>query len=213
MENPIDQLNIRKLLNELIDFESTDQLIPFIGLVDGNAITNGVSGTRLLHYAANGVVNDPLVLARFLIEEMGANPNLTNRAGDTPLHSAAQFSSQINLFEYLVSVSNVNAKNAQGKTPIITAILSGNMSGILALANKGADIDTITFEGKSVGHFMEYMYKKEGVSTLELIYLARAAKSVSIEEIDGRKIADIGGYVIDLSDIVQIKAPVTRRRL
>ncbi|OQR80629.1 hypothetical protein ACHHYP_17402 [Achlya hypogyna] len=59
----------------------------------------------------------------------GANPNVTNKAGETPLHVAVRCKKQ-NLLELLLHEKDVNltARNKGGDTPLIVAIKQGHRS-------------------------------------------------------------------------------------
>jgi ankyrin repeat protein len=72
------------------------------------------AGALLLEDAAKNFVD----MSRFRIWQ-GADVNVKDEGGDTPLHKAALYNSDVTVLEYLVSIgANVDAKNNEGRTPL-----------------------------------------------------------------------------------------------
>jgi ankyrin repeat protein len=71
--------------------------------------------------------------------ERGANPNLSDKDGDGPLHNAAQ-RGDVKLLDLLLAAgANANAKNKLGGTPLMWAAVYGHEPAASLLMAKGAD--------------------------------------------------------------------------
>lgn len=84
---------------------------------------NAQAGNLLIHHAykhSGGTV------AKYLLD-FGANPNQKDENGDTPLHLAIRFETVLfaNLLEKYF-LSNVNAINNRGMTPLHVALINGD---------------------------------------------------------------------------------------
>ena len=74
-----------------------------------------VEGNTLLHHAAS---NEQLVVVRYLISK-GADVNVRNRDGWTPLHWVAHLNEGIDVARYLIARgANLNATTNSGYTPL-----------------------------------------------------------------------------------------------
>ncbi len=81
--------------------------------------------------------------------EKGADVNLKDRYGETPLHYAAENGST-RMAEFLIaSGADVNAKNAKGETPLHSATLWGYRQMVELLIAHGADLKAKTNEGQT----------------------------------------------------------------
>jgi ankyrin repeat protein len=132
------------------DINKVDELLgkPGSTLINSRDITTGRTG---LHIAADR--RDAVWLAYLL--NRGANPNIADRRGVTPLMRA----SQLGFFEgvqYLVTKgARVDAPNETGETPLILAVHRRDTAMMRALLGAGADPDRADNSGRSARDYAE----------------------------------------------------------
>ncbi|GAB1216423.1 hypothetical protein ATERTT37_005638 [Aspergillus terreus] len=106
-------------------------------------------GSRALHIAAmegNWTAFDMLLIG-------GANINGWNSEGDTLLHEQASKARTTSIAAHLLEQgANVEARSAQGYTPIQCAAMSGNKKMFFFLLDNGAKVDVQTAKGESLLH-------------------------------------------------------------
>jgi ankyrin repeat protein len=132
--------------------------IPFmiiIGYVCMVLFGTGVSKERLL---VNAAANDNLIQFKKIAAE-GVDLNTKEGLlGQTPL-TATTFALGTNVFGYLLSTGvNVDGRNNDGQTPLITAIMASgdaNLFKIKALITAGANVNARDKWGNSVLHYTE----------------------------------------------------------
>ena len=90
-----------------------------------------------LHWAA---YNDDLGAVQRLLDE-GADPNLANRFGVTPLHEAATVRNAKMLAAMLEAGGNANAEFGEGETVLMTAARTGDIESVRLLLEHGADVN------------------------------------------------------------------------
>jgi uncharacterized protein len=90
-----------------------------------------------LHWAAHD--NDLKAVERLLSE--GADPNLANRFGFTPLHEAAIVRNANMLERMLEAGGNANATFGEGETVLMTAARAGDLDSVRALLAHGGNPD------------------------------------------------------------------------
>jgi len=104
------------------------------------------SGQSALHIVTER--EDPTYM-RFLLQK-GANPNITDKNGNSPLMSAVGkgFGEGVDIM--IRYGGSVNLANSSGETPLIRAVQIHNVDIIRKLLDAGADADkTDTLAGKS----------------------------------------------------------------
>ncbi len=89
-------------------------------------------------YTSQLVYNRPQFIA-FLIHQ-GIHPNSVNKAGETPLHSAASNDALQSIEKLLESKADINIQDEDGMTPLMKAISYCQSNAALLLISKGADI-------------------------------------------------------------------------
>ena len=95
------------------------------------------TGEGALHIVAKR--SDPTYLG-FLLSR-GANPNLQDGQGDTPLMAALQVSFLSGVETLIARKADVNLANNSGETPLIRAVQLRNLEAVQMLLAAGADPD------------------------------------------------------------------------
>jgi ankyrin repeat protein len=81
--------------------------------------------------------------------DLGANPNIKNEFGLTPLHFSVH-KKQVEIMKFLIEHgADPNAKAVGEWTPLHEATFVGNTDALLLLLNNGADVNAITNFSKS----------------------------------------------------------------
>ncbi|XP_025085100.1 uncharacterized protein LOC112558713 [Pomacea canaliculata] len=132
-------------------------------------------GMAVLHRVAMFDSDDHVRLLHYFISK-GANVNLQNTSGDTPLHIAAKNSNWMMMeallhrqayYLPLLSRNNndINKKDGEGNTALHLAALAGNLSLMTTLLGRGARADGVNNEQKTV-LLMMAMTKRELFSNI-----------------------------------------------
>lgn len=95
------------------------------------------SGETALHIVAK---RGDGTYTRFLLQK-GANPNLRDGRGNTPLMTAVSASAQQVVELLIAGKANVNLGNQAGETPLIRAVQLRDIQMIRTLITAGADAD------------------------------------------------------------------------
>ena len=99
--------------------------------------TRNDAGDGALHIVAR---RSDAVYLRFLLGK-GANPNLRDGNGDTPMMTALLANFVEGVDTLLKSKANVNLANNKGETPLIRAVQLRNLDAVRLLLAAGADPD------------------------------------------------------------------------
>lgn len=95
-----------------------------------------------------------------ILIEYGANMEIPDSNGNTPLMNAASLELALKLL-LDAGVTNINAQNKEGNTALMYAVWSPK--NVIMLLNAGADINLKNNEGKSVFDFTSNTTKKDQV--------------------------------------------------
>lgn len=118
---------------------------------DGQAVTDILNkpGTTVINSrdAGNGETALQIVVARqdltwlsFLLGK-GADPNIGDSAGNTPLMAAVEANFDDGVRRLLASRADINRSNRSGETPLIRAVQRRNLPMVRLLIANGADPD------------------------------------------------------------------------
>lgn len=124
----------------------------FLLSLDADKFSVDNNGRTLLDYATKAGLRD-LVLSLIDKDSLAARDDY----GNTPLHRACQ-SQQIEMVRTLLQSNDiqVDAENDCGKTPLMSAIISGNLAIAELLIRAGADVNIDYNDGISMLHLAAY---------------------------------------------------------
>lgn len=103
------------------------------------------SGESALHVVVN---RRDITWTRWLLQE-GANPNITDNRGRTPLIAAAEIGFLEGVEALVARGARVDVPNSTGETPLIAAVHSRNTELMEILLEAGADPDLADNVGRS----------------------------------------------------------------
>ena len=126
------------------DIDKADELLgkPGSVLINSRDLTSGRTG---LHIAADR--RDAGWLAYLL--NRGANPNIADNRGVTPLMRASQLGFYEGIQQLVAKGARVDGANATGETPLILAVHRRDTAMMRVLLQAGADPDRTDNSGKS----------------------------------------------------------------
>lgn len=131
--------------------EATDMLSkPGTQIVNSRDITSGDTGLHIV------VERGDTLWVRFLLQK-GANPNIANRKGITPLQLATALGFTDGVEALIKGGASVNVSDQTGETPLIAAVHARNAPLVRLLLDKGADPDRNDNSGRSARDYMNLM--------------------------------------------------------
>ncbi len=142
----------------------------------GTTIVNArdlASGQSALHYV---VQRRDAAWVRFLLQK-GANPNLSDKSGLTPLQLASQLGFVEGLEALVKSGANVDVGDSTGETPLIAAVHRRDSGMVKVLLAHGANADRADNSGRSARDYARLM--GPGSQMLTTIESADASKKAT----------------------------------
>lgn len=161
------------------DVAKADELLgkPGSTLINSRDVTSGRSG---LHIAAD---RRDVVWLVYLLNR-GANPNIADRRGVTPLMIASQKGFFEGIQHLVTKGAKVDEPNQTGETPLILAVHRRDTQMMRVLLQAGADPDRTDNSGRSAREYAEL----EGENSLVLAEIRRS------DGTGDRRQADAGAY-------------------
>ena len=146
--------------NKLPDVEHL--LVKWLSRPSINALDN-LGYTPINRALEYGYMN----IAKLLIEK-GANVNIKNNFGNSPLHFTANKNDEemVQLLIKCIDKTSINGQDNQGNTPLHNALENGYIKIAKLLIREGADINIKNNSGNSPLHFAVYENCKEVVQLL-----------------------------------------------
>ncbi len=128
--------------------EATEMLSkPGSQLVNTRDITSGDTGLHIV------VARSDALWVRFLLQR-GADPNIRNKKGMTPLQLATAMGFTEGVEELIKKGASVNVSDQTGETPLIAAVHARNVALVRLLLEKGADPDRNDNSGRSARDYV-----------------------------------------------------------
>ncbi|EAQ29050.1 hypothetical protein NAP1_15663 [Erythrobacter sp. NAP1] len=130
---------------------ATDMLNePGTQVVNTRDITTGDTGLHVV------VARRDTLWVKFLLQR-GANPNIRNNDGLTPLQMATRLGFIEGAEELLKKGAQVNVADSQGETPLISAVHQRDVGMVRRLLAEGADPDRNDNSGRSARDYLALM--------------------------------------------------------
>ena len=158
------------------DVQKADELLgkPGSTLINSRDLTTGKSG---LHIAAE---RRDVVWLVYLLNR-GANPNIADRRGVTPLMRASQLGFYEGLQHLVTAGARVDIANSTGETPLILAVHRRDTAMMRVLLKAGADPDRTDNSGRSARDYAAL----EGKDSLVMAEITRSDAEGNRGEADG----------------------------
>ncbi|BDI60274.1 ankyrin repeat domain-containing protein [Qipengyuania nanhaisediminis] len=123
---------------------------PGTQVVNARDLTSGNTGLHLV------TARRDTLWVRFLLQR-GANPNIRNNDGLTPLQLATRLGFVEGVEELLKRGAQVDVADSQGETPLIAAVHQRNVALVRRLLAEGADPDRNDNSGRSARDYLALM--------------------------------------------------------
>ena len=123
---------------------------PGTQVINTRDITTGETGLHVV------VARRDVTWVKFLLQR-GANPNIRDRKGMTPIQLATQLGFVEGVEELIRKGAQVNVADSQGETPLIAAVHQRNVELVRRLLGEGADPDRNDNSGRSARDYLELM--------------------------------------------------------
>ena len=114
-----------------------------------SSIPNSITGlilpplpaSELTDLMTDLLIKDRFGVLKFLLGQ-GVDVNAKNQSGETLLHAAAFYLSDVEIMQYLVSVgANVNVKDDYGRAPLYSAAYFNSVEALQFLVSVGAEVN------------------------------------------------------------------------
>ncbi|MCT2557407.1 ankyrin repeat domain-containing protein [Tsuneonella sp. YG55] len=152
-----DSYNFLKAVKERDGNEATKFLNqPGTTIVNTRDLSNGETALHIVIQRRDDL------WARFLLER-GANPNIADRSGVTPLALAASLGFVEGVDRLLKAGARIDVSNAAGETPLISAVHRRDFAIVRLLLKNGADPDRTDNSGRSARDYATLMGAAGGV--------------------------------------------------
>lgn len=152
-------------------------------------------GNTVLHMAA--MINDADLITYFMIK--GADPELKNNAGDTPLHVAIQYEAYDAAKTLAAMGANIFARNSEGITALDSGLSTSSAYYELFITTKTGEIRDV--EGKTIVHYFVETDNLKGIQTC-----ARKGIPISVKDDNGKTPLDLAFSKMDDYTAVEIAA-------
>ncbi|MEO0464358.1 MAG: ankyrin repeat domain-containing protein [Pseudomonadota bacterium] len=124
--------------------------VPGTQIINTRDLTSGDTGLHMVTKRRD------ILWVRFLLQR-GANPNIRNKQGATPLQIAVTLGFIDAVEELIKRGADVDVADQQGETPLIAAVHQRSIPLIARLLKQGADPDRSDNSGRSARDYAELM--------------------------------------------------------